>query len=1190
MSLSAKTVQHGITTLMAYIIAIGFGIFSLSRLGLDMYPDVSFPLVGIITTYEGTSPEDMEQLVSRPLEEAASAVEGVAQVTSTSKQGASTVFVEFEWGYDINQGEIDIRKSIDFVRDFLPPDASSPLTFAFNPSMQPIMFLFLSGNYDQAQLRDISVHDLEPRLERLPGVAAVDTYGGLEREIRIEVLPQRLQSYRIAVQTIIETLRRENLQIPAGALEQGGQEFAIVSEGRFQNVEEIRDLVVGYKQAGMAETPLGQKVPTAQARLVPVRLRDVANVLDTFHEATRVVRANGESAVFIAIRKQSGANTALAAEAVREELPKILALIPSVNVDIFFDQSDFIRASLGNLANTGVQSLIFTFIVLLVFLASVRGALVVAIAIPVSVIVTFAAMDQLGLTLNILSMAGLALAIGMLVDNSIVVLENIVRLVECGYEPKEAAAKGAGEVGMAVTASTLTTLAVFAPIPFVPGIAGLLFRDMALTIVVSLTASLVVALTLVPLLASWMLAREKSRGMPWYRRWVLGTINTVRDAYVWALRGVLRFRKTTLLVVLALLVAALRFAGQGLAFDFFPKTDQGFAMLQVKTPVGTTLAETDKRFLEVEKIVTEEIPEVTLSVSDIGTGEGFAAIFGEGAHSGLLRMKFKPLRERSRYQAQIEVDATERLRKVPGVEAKAFQPAFLGSNNDIEIELYGDDLAQARTIGLDLKHKLEQIKGIGDVNFSLEEGKPEYRIALDRERMSALGVPSIAVTNTVQAFFQGVIATRFREGGDDYNILVRAPRDLRVDVRDLRRLPVATLTGKQVPLSEVAEVVPAIGPQSVTRKNQQRLVTVGASVPGQNLGGVSAEVEKLLAEYPFPPDFRYYIGGSAEDLRDTQQYMSIALLVALLLVYMVMAAQFESLLEPFIIFFTMPLAAIGVALTLIITGIPMSVPAIIGIVILVGIVVNNGIVLVDRANQSHRDEGKPLLDSVIEAGRLRFRPVLMTALTTILGMVPLAAELGEGSETWSPMAKTIIGGLTAATFLTLFVVPIVYLMIVGFVERFKEHGMLRLLPAYLGFWAFAFAAAAGGAGWFSTTDKAAPELGQNLPLLIGLVVPLVGALVAAAIGIKKRKQWGWWTAMVTWAILFLAGGITAAYIGTQAPPEARPAAAAGIVLAIVALPVLRPLLKRRREFGFNVRESTVPPPPPPGACAEERQP
>jgi HAE1 family hydrophobic/amphiphilic exporter-1 len=1183
MSLASKSVEHGITTLMLYVVAVGFGIFSLSRLGLDMYPDVTLPLVGIVTTYEGAGPEDMEQLVTRRIEEAAASVKGVTEISSTSKQGASVVFVEFEWGYDIFQGEMDVRKAIDFVRDYLPPDARAPLTFAFNPSMQPIMFVFLAGNYDQTQLRRIAVRDIEPLLERIPGVAAADTYGGLEREIQVRLLPERLRAYRISVPQIIQMLRTENLQIPAGSFDQGAQEFAILSEGRFQSVEEIRGLVVGYKQAGMTDGPLGQRVPTIAARLVPVYLRDVADVVDTYHEATRVVRANGESAIFLAVRKQSGFNTVLASNAVRETIPEIQRMFPNLKFQIFFDQSDFIKLALGNLTDTGKQALLFTFAVLLLFLASIRGSLVVTLSIPISIVATFAVMDQLGLTLNILSMAGLALAIGMLVDNSIVVLENIQRLVEGGMEPKAAAKKGATEVSMAVTASTLTTIAVFAPIPFVPGIAGLLFRDMAWTIVVSLTASLIVALTITPLLASWFLARDTELSRKrWYRRRVIGAIDKVRDAYSLALRGVVRFRKTTMLVAVVIFVLSLVLASGNLGFDFFPKTDQGFSMFQVSAPVGTSLDETDRRFEQVEAIARSEVPEVELAVADIGTGEAFTAIFSKGSYSGILRLKYEPLRQRSRLQKDLETDLTERFRKVPGVEATVFHPDFLGSGGDIALEIYGDDLELARIVGLDIKKLIQEVPGTTDVTFSLEQGKPEYRVRLDRERMAVLGVASVAVTNTIQAFFQGVIATQYREGAYDYNILVRAPRERRLDLGELVRLPVATLTGKQVLLSEVAEVVPAVGPSEIARKNQQRLVTVTATVPGADLGGVVAEVERRLKEYRFPPEFTYHMGGTAEDLKDTQRYMMIALLVAILLVYMVMASQFESLLEPFIIFFTMPMGAIGVALTLWLTGMTISVPAIIGIVILVGIVVNNGIVLVDRANQSHRDESKPLIDAVFEAGRLRFRPVLMTALTTILGMVPLAAEIGEGAETWAPMARTIIGGLTAATFLTLFLVPALYVMVVGFVERFREHGMLRLIPAYNGFWAFVLVAGAAAALALSGRPEVAEALAGKLPAIVGGAAVLAAAFVAGAVGIHKRRAWGWWTGFVAWLPPFLAGLGAAVFLVASrgVSLETLPPVAGASALAVAALIVLRPLWRRRKEFGAD--RPAAPEPPAPG--------
>ncbi|MBI5501192.1 MAG: efflux RND transporter permease subunit [Deltaproteobacteria bacterium] len=1185
-TLAGAAVRHGITTLMLYIVAVGFGFYSLSNLGLDMYPDVSFPLCGIITTYEGASPEDMEELVSRRIEEAAASVKGVSEITSTSKQGASVVLVEFEWGYDINQGEIDLRKALDFVRDFLPPDASDPLTFAFNPSLQPIQFLYLSGNYDQAQLRQLATRDIEPLIERLPGVAAADTYGGMEREIQVRILPERLRSYRITVQQIVQTLRTENVQIPSGTLEQGGQEFAIQSEGRFSSVEQVGEIVVGYKQAGFVDGPLGQRVATPAARMVPIRLRDVAEVVDGYHETTRVVRTNGEPALFVAVRKQSGANTVQAADAVRAALPDISRRFPSVKLDVFFDQSDFIKLSLGNLVETGWQALVFTFLVIFIFLVSIRGSLVVTISIPISIIVTFAVMNQLGLTLNILSMAGLALAIGMLVDNSIVVLENIQRLVERGMEPKAAAIRGAAEVTMAVTASTLTTIAVFAPIPFVPGIAGLLFRDMAWTIVVSLTASLVVSVTLTPLLASWILARDTDLDKRrFYRRWIHGGIDRVRDAYARLLHGVVRFRKTTALLAIVALVVTAASAFRGLGFDFFPKSDQGFSIFQAEAPVGTSLEETDRRFLALERIAQTEVPEVELSASDIGTGESWAAMFSKGQHSGILRIKYKPLRERSRYQKDLEKDLIERFDRVAGLEVTVFQPSFFGSAGDIELQIYGDDLEQARAVGMDLKKILEEIKGTADVTFSMDEGKPEYRVRLDRERMAALGVPVIGVTNTIQTFFQGVIASRFREGANDYNILVRAPRERRLNVRELQQLPISTLTGKQIPLSSVASIEPSIGPTEITRKNQQRYVTLAAAVPGENLGGVVDQLQKALDEYKFPPDFTYHVGGTAEDLRDTQRYMSIALLVAILLVYMVMASQFESLLEPFIILFTMPMGVIGVAVTFLMTGMTMSVPAIIGIVILVGIVVNNGIVLVDRANQSHREEGKALIHSAVEAGRLRFRPVLMTALTTIVGMVPLAAEVGEGAETWAPMAKTIIGGLTAATFLTLFLVPALWVMFVGFSERWAEHGMLRLIPAYNAVWAFVCLAGGAAAVVFSGRPEAPPELAANLAAIVAAAVVFAGALVAGAIGVYKRRVWGWWTAAATWAPVALAG-IALVVAGVfRARPDGLLAmilgGLPGAVAAVLGLAVVRPLWKRRKEF--HRRE-----PEPPAAPAESK--
>jgi HAE1 family hydrophobic/amphiphilic exporter-1 len=1195
MKISQTAVRRSITTMMAYVVAIGFGLFSLSRLGLDMYPDVSFPLVGIITTYEGAAPEDIEQLITRPLEEAAASVEGVKKITSESKQGASVIFVEFDWGADVDQGELDIRKSLEFVRDYLPPDASNPLTFAFNPSMQPVMFILVSGNFDQATLRRISERQVEPRLERVPGVAAVDTMGGLEREIQVRLRPERLRTYRVSAQEIISTLQRENLQLPAGSFEMGAQEFLILSEGRFQSVDEIRDLVITYRQAGLAETLLGTMQPTADTRLVPVRLRDLADVEDTFHEASRLVEANGDPAVFLVIRKQSGENTVRTVQGVKEALPEIQELLPGVKFQIFFDQSEFIEQSLGNLSNTGLTALGFAFLVLLFFLASVRGALVVGLAIPISIVVTFAAMDQLGLTLNILSMAGLMLAIGMLVDNAIVVLENITRLVdEEGMSPREAAMQGAGEVGMAITASTLTTVAVFAPIPFVPGIAGLLFRDMAITIVVSLFASLVVALTLVPVLAAWMLGRRKKRSrQPWYERLILGLLDLARSAYVAILRGVLRFRWVVLLAIVAILVVSIRAGFVGRGFDFFPKADQGLSVFTVSTRVGTNIDAAAAMVRRAEEVILAEVPEVELVSVDLGVGQGFTAIFGKGAYSGTVRVKYKPRAQRARLQKDLEQDIVERVSRIPGLEISVMQMDFLGSGGDIAVKLFAEDLELLREVGLDLAERFGDVPGIGDVEFSMEEGKPEYRVRLARDRMASLGVPAIMVTNTLQTYFQGVIASRYRERGEDYNIFVRAPRGRRIDLQDLLELPVATLTGKQIPLHRVADIERATGPTQVTRENQRRMVTLALSVPGEDLGGVTDRVEALLRGYRFPPDFSYTIGGTAEDLRDTQRYMGIAVLVALLLVYMVMAAQFESLLSPFIIFFTMPLAVIGVALAFVVTGMTISVPAIIGIVILIGVVVNNGIVLVDRANQSHYEGKLPLREAVLEAGRMRFRPVLMTALTTILGMLPLAAEVGEGSENWAPMGRVIIGGLISATFLTLFVVPALYLMIVGFVERWEEHGMIRLVPKYAGFLAFVAAAGAGVLTWLAGRPNP-PEIVEltAVPGFLPGTILFAGLMVATVFGVRSRAKWGWFVGVASFGLMVLAGAAAAGSAlhaaGGPPTPETMPGIAAGAVTLLLGLVGLVPLVRRRVQFGVgSERTSTVPPPPPAGAPPPE---
>jgi HAE1 family hydrophobic/amphiphilic exporter-1 len=1065
--LAELAVKYFITFVMLYLGAVGWGLFSLSRLPIDMYPDITFPLIGVITQYEGASPEDIENLITRPVEEAVSAVEGVEEVTSTSRHGVSQVFVEFDWGTDIDQAEIDVRRNLDFLDDVLPDDARDPLAFAFDPSMQPIYFIAVYGPFDQAELRRISRRYIEPQMERLPGVAAADTIGGLVREIQVRFDPDQLLARGIALQQVVAALRAENLQLPGGTIREAGREIPIVTQGQFESVEEIRNVVVGV------------------ANGVPIRLRDVAAVEDTFQEENHLIRNNGRSSVMLIVRKQSDANTVATAGAVRDALPGILAEMPEgIQFGVIFDQSQFINESISNLGSTGILAILLTFLVLIFYLYNLRASMVVAVSIPVSVIVTFIVMYAAGVTLNVISMAGLALAIGMLVDNSIVVLENIYRHHELGADPRTAAIEGTGEVAMAITASTLTTIAVFAPVLFVEGIAGVMFKDMALTICVSLTASLLVAITLVPMLASRLLRSRVSEavirvptvrrrivyegltlavlmlltglaiwkevpqplatGLPAWAEWAaIGVVtwglmvlaksgvaeranNAMARGYARALDWVLVHPWTTVsafVVSLALSSGLLYITGA----DFFPNDDNGMVFLRMDAAVGSSAQQTDTYFRRAEKAIARAVPEAVYTAVEVGQAEGFGSLFSEGSHAGILRIKLRPLMERSRSAEQIEEVIRREVNKIPGVTATVFQPFGFGGDSDISIEIIGHDLDVARRVGLEIKEIVSADRGARDVEFSMDQGRPQLEVHLNRDRMAALGINSLAVNQTVSTFFQGTTASIFREGGDEFEIRVRAASDLRHNRRYLEELRLLSPLGKQVPLGTIARIEERLGPVEITRQDQERVVTVKAtSVVKGDLAGLTTRLQKRLDAYPWPDDFTYRISGTAEDLQDSFIQLAWAMVAAVLLVYMVMASQFESLLSPFIIFLTIPLTPIGIGIALFLTSTPISVVGLIGVIMLAGVVVNNSIVLVDYANQ-RREAGLGIREAIYDAGKTRLRPILMTALTTVLGMVPLALELGAGAASWSPLARVVIGGLTGSTFITLLFVPVAYI-------------------------------------------------------------------------------------------------------------------------------------------------------------------
>ncbi|MCI0691097.1 efflux RND transporter permease subunit [candidate division KSB1 bacterium] len=1034
MKMTETAIRRGVTFFMIYLIAVGFGLFSFGRLDIDLYPKLEFPMIALISQYTGVGPFDMETVVTRPVEEVVASVENIEKITSTSAQGLSLVLLEFDWGTNMNQAEIDVRNSLEFIQDVLPQEVDGPLVFAFDPSQQPIFYLALSSDmHGMAELRRIAERDLEPRLERIPGVASAFTMGGMRREIKVLVDPARLRAHNIPIEQVSAALQMGNLQLPAGKIDNAMQEFTIQTAGEYSNLEQIENTNVAALNGSV------------------IRVKDVASVVDGFVDQQQKVWNNGKPAVMVVIQKQSDANTVQVCEEVRNRFATIEAELPKgVRLETVVDFSEFINRSMANLGNTAVQAIGLTFLVLLFFLRNLRSSLIVAVSIPVSMIVTFAVMDQAGLTLNVISMAGLALAVGLLVDNSIVVLENIFRHRELGEDLRDASHNGATEVSMAITASTLTTLAVFVPVLFVPGLAGELFNDMVVTICFSLTVSLLVALTLIPLLTSRLLhLREKLQQHSLLAKTsnrVSGWLAGLHKIYAAGLKWSLEHRKTVVFSALGLFVLSIVILAS-LGGEFLPQSDSGFVAIAVDRAPGTSLEAMEASMREIDGIIRENVPEAKNTYINFGQGEGIMAFFSSRTSSeGDVTIGLTKLTERQRTQFDIQDDLRERFKTMPGVEvrfADRGQEAMFGSGTDIMVEIFGHDLSHAEALANDVAEKVKGIKGVAEVETSLRESAPELRVNFDRQCLADSGLSTAQLSRLVSTSVLGSVVTRYREEGDEYDVRVQLVKDARRSKEDIENILVVTPAGKQIPLRAVAEVEYSKAPIEITREGQERMVLVNIDISGRDLRSVTQDVQKALRQVSVPNDFRLEIGGIAEEQQESFMYLGLAALAALLLVYMVMASQFESLLDPFIIIFTIPLSLIGVAMALLLTGTNLNVMALIGIIMLVGIVVNNAIVLVDFTNQL-RHRGKELFEAIMEAGRARMRPVLMTALTTILAMLPLAPGLGESGENWAPMARAVMGGLTAAMMLTLLVVPVIYAIVELKAEKIRKKREARL--------------------------------------------------------------------------------------------------------------------------------------------------
>lgn len=1019
MNLSKFTVKRPIFTTMAILIVVFLGFISFGDLGLDLLPDLEFPIVAVITEYEGAAPEEIETMVTRPIEDTVGTVDGLEGISSVSSSDQSMVMAEFSFGTDMDFAMLDVREQIDLVRGMLPDDAADPIVVSFNPEMLPMVTLGISGEMGILEMTEWANDMVVPRLERLEGVATVDITGGLEREIQVDVNQDRLHAYGLTLDGLVERIQTENIRMPGGNVRDGSIEMLTRTTGEFQSVDDIREL-------SLNETGL--------------MLSEVAEVVDGESDTNQYTRINGVEGIGLSIQRESGANTVIVSQRIRSEIEEIQSeLGGDINLNYVYDEAEFILDAIGDLGMNAALGALMAVLVLFIFLRSFKTTIIIGLAIPISVVATFVLMYFADLTFNLMTLGGIALGIGMLVDNAIVVIENIYRMRQEGSSAMLAATEGSGEVASAIIASTLTTAAVFLPIVYIEGIASELFSELAMTVAFALVASLLVALSLIPMLASRLLNGSVAKKVKFGFVDTLGT--KIKELYGSVIGAALNHRLITVIVVAAIFGASLLMLPQ-LGAEFIPPMDEGEIMVEIELPAGMMLAETRGVALDIEELVAE-IPEVETVFTTVGSGGGQAAMIGlggGGTNEANLEVSLVSSTERDKSTTEIINEIQALTSGIPRAEISVVDMAAdfggMGTGSPVSVRIQGPDLEILEELSDQMAGMVTGIEGTMNVETSFDEGRPEVVVRINQAKSSELGVPAIMIARTVNTGLDGTVPSLYRSSGSEYDIRVRLGENGRESLADLRRLRIATPEAGLVELQEVADIEIVEGPVQIDRENQERTATVSADLDGRDLGSVADDIEAELAGFSMPDGYRVDITGEAEEMEDAFGDLTYAFILAVVLIYMIMAAQFESLVHPFAIMFSVPLAVIGAIGGLYITGHRLSVVAFIGAIMLVGIVVNNAIVFVDYVNILRRD-GQNRRDALVNAGMIRLRPIAMTALTTMLAMLPMAIGLGEGAEVQAPMAVVVVGGLLSSTFLTLIFLPVIYSLLDGFVERLK---------------------------------------------------------------------------------------------------------------------------------------------------------
>ena len=1015
MILSKTSVKHPIGVTMITLMVVIFGFVSLYKLPIDLMPDMTFPMISVSASYENASPTEIETLITRPIEQAIAAVSGVEEIESSSSEGKSSVRISFAWGTNLDAATNDVRDRIDRIIKRLPDDIDRPQIRKFDSNATPIIVIGAASKLDPVKMLDLIENQVKYRIERIDGVASLDVMGGNQREIQVRLDINKLKALKISPEKIVSRIKAENINLPAGMIESGNYELRLRTPGEFETVEQIARLVVADSNGQV------------------IRLSDVAEVADHWEKKRSIVRINGQPGVRMSVSKQSGANTVQVATAVKKEINAINREIPQLRLTPIVDSSKYIQRSIDNVSSSAVMGGILAVIILQLFLANLASTAIIAVAIPISIIATFALMYYFGFTLNIMSLGGVALGIGMLVDNSIVVLENIFRYRENGVPIIEASIDGASEVAMSILASTLTTVVIFLPLLFVEGMTGVMFKQLAYIVGFALICSMVISLTIVPMMTSVFLKKvvtkeeKKTQELGWFKRMSDTGVGYILKFQDWALTKILNNRKTTFFVLGCLIAFACSLYSL-IGTEFMPTADEGEVRVTLEMEEGTKLSLVDRIFLKAEQIINENVPEMDTIFTNVGGGRA------NSVNTGDIRIPLVQANQRKRSSAQIASSLRKVLNVLPGatVRTREGQGMFMmrmGSGSDkVKLEIRGYDIATADALGAEVQKLMMEIPGITDVKLSREKGVPERSIIIDREKAADQKLTVNAISTFLETMMSGRSAGNLRDGSDEYKILVKATDAEYMNLDEILNMVITNSDGKPVMLRNVARLESHMGPTIIERHNQERILSVSADVEGRSLSFVIDDVMEKVKEIPMPDDFSIVMTGDYEDQQDAFLELAFSFILAIVLVYMVMAIQYESLRDPFIVMTTVPLSVIGVLPVLYFTNTTFNVQTFIGCIMLGGIVVNNSILLVDHMNElRRRNPDLDLIEAAKEASSNRCRPILMTASTTILGLVPLALGIGEGGEVQAPMARAVIGGLTIATFISLLIIPLIYI-------------------------------------------------------------------------------------------------------------------------------------------------------------------